>query len=314
MSSYILEKYLGLPSVSGYVLSSTTLGVRTWIAPGGGGGAWGTITGTLSDQLDLQAALDLKAPLASPTFTGVVTVPDASFALAKLANMATASLYYRKTAGAGAPEVNTLATLKTDLLLTGTNSGDQTSIVGITGTTAQFNTALTDNDFATLAGVEALSNKDLTAGTNSFPTLNQNTTGSAAKWTTARLLAGNSVDGSANATFANKFIVQGTADTGLTAAQFLGALGSGLVVNTTTTGVLSIAVSGTDVKTINGSSILGSGDLTVTGTAPDISLSILAPAVDETITAGYSAVLVRTYKIASGKKLTVGLAGRFRIL
>lgn len=29
---YKVEKYLGLPSVSGYVLSSTTLGVRSWIA------------------------------------------------------------------------------------------------------------------------------------------------------------------------------------------------------------------------------------------------------------------------------------------
>ena len=68
-----------------------------------------------------------------------------------------------------------------------------------------------------------------------------NTTGSAAKWTTARALAGNSVDGSAAVTFANKFVVQGTTDTGLTGAQFLGALGTGIVKNTTTTGVLSIA-------------------------------------------------------------------------
>jgi hypothetical protein len=83
-----------------------------------------------------------------------------------------------------------------------------------------------------------------------FPTLNQNTTGSAAKWTTARNLAGNSVDGSANVTFANKFIVQGTADTGLSAAQFLGALGTGIVKNTTTTGVLSIAVAA-DFPTLN---------------------------------------------------------------
>jgi hypothetical protein len=79
-----------------------------------------------------------------------------------------------------------------------------------------------------------------------FPTLNQNTTGSAAKWTTARNLAGNSVDGSANVAFANKFIVQGTTDTGLSAAQFLGALATGIVKNTTTTGVLSIAAAGTD--------------------------------------------------------------------
>lgn len=36
------------------------------------------------------------------------------------------------------------------------------TIVWITGTTAQFNTALTDNDFATLAGSETLTNKTLT--------------------------------------------------------------------------------------------------------------------------------------------------------
>ena len=42
---------------------------------GGGGAAWGGITGTLSSQTDLQNALDLKAPLASPTFTGTVTIP-----------------------------------------------------------------------------------------------------------------------------------------------------------------------------------------------------------------------------------------------
>lgn len=40
--------------------------------------AWGDITGTLSDQTDLQAALNLKAPLASPTFTGVPAAPTAA--------------------------------------------------------------------------------------------------------------------------------------------------------------------------------------------------------------------------------------------
>jgi hypothetical protein len=45
--------------------------------------------------------------------------------------------------------------------LSGTNTGDQTSIVGITGTIAQFNTAVTDADFATLAGAESLTNKKL---------------------------------------------------------------------------------------------------------------------------------------------------------
>jgi hypothetical protein len=36
--------------------------------------AWGDITGTLSTQTDLQTALDLKAPLASPALTGNVTI------------------------------------------------------------------------------------------------------------------------------------------------------------------------------------------------------------------------------------------------
>lgn len=74
------------------------------------------------------------------------TIDSGVVSLAKQADVATGTVFYRKTAGTGTPEVQTLATLKTDLGLTGTNSGDQTSIVGITGTKAQFNTAVTDGD------------------------------------------------------------------------------------------------------------------------------------------------------------------------
>jgi hypothetical protein len=73
-------------------------------------------------------------------------ITDANVTLAKMADVATGTVFYRKTASTGVPEVQTLATLKTDLGLTGTNSGDQTSIVGITGTKAQFNTAVSDGD------------------------------------------------------------------------------------------------------------------------------------------------------------------------
>lgn len=75
------------------------------------------------------------------------TIDNGAVTLAKQADMATASVVYRKTAGAGAPEVQSLATLKTDLGLTGTNTGDQTTIVGIAGTKAQFDTAVTDGNF-----------------------------------------------------------------------------------------------------------------------------------------------------------------------
>ncbi len=75
------------------------------------------------------------------------TIDNSVISLAKMADVATGTVFYRKTAGTGVPEVQTLATLKTDLGLTGTNSGDQTSIVGISGTMSQFDTACSDGDF-----------------------------------------------------------------------------------------------------------------------------------------------------------------------
>lgn len=89
------------------------------------------------------------------------TIDNGVVSLAKMADMVTSSLIYRKTAGSGAPEVNTLATLKTDLGLTGTNSGDQTiTLTGmVTGsgtgsfaaslgsfTKAQLDTAVSDGN------------------------------------------------------------------------------------------------------------------------------------------------------------------------
>lgn len=65
------------------------------------------------------------------------TIANDAVTLAKMANMATSSLIYRKTGGTGDPEVNTLATLKTDLGLSGTNTGDQSlaGLVPYTGAT-----------------------------------------------------------------------------------------------------------------------------------------------------------------------------------
>lgn len=47
----------------------------TWAVPaGGGGGTWGSITGTLSSQTDLQAALNAKLSLSGGTLTGPLTI------------------------------------------------------------------------------------------------------------------------------------------------------------------------------------------------------------------------------------------------
>ena len=66
-------------------------------ASAGGSASWGFITGTLSSQSDLNTALGLKAPLASPTFTGTVTIPagasiDGYLTNSTLSNGATSTL------------------------------------------------------------------------------------------------------------------------------------------------------------------------------------------------------------------------------
>lgn len=123
-----------------------------WATPSGGGGVSDGDKG------------DITVSGSGATWT----VDAGSITLAKQADMATASLVYRKTAGAGAPEVNTLATLKTDLGLTGTNSGDQTSIVGITGTKSEFNTACTDGDFLFSHEWTAIETIATTSGTSAI--------------------------------------------------------------------------------------------------------------------------------------------------
>jgi len=94
------ENSLGNPSVSGYILSSSTSGVRTWVAASSSSGtSWGLIAGTLSSQTDLQTALDLKLntssaastylPINNPTATGTLTSPTIANTLG--ANFATTS-------------------------------------------------------------------------------------------------------------------------------------------------------------------------------------------------------------------------------
>ncbi|MEG3144209.1 hypothetical protein U1839_06040 [Sphingomonas sp. RT2P30] len=95
------------------------------------------------------------------------TIASGAVTLAKQANMATGSVVYRKTAGGGAPEVQTLATIKADLGLAGTNSGDQTAITGNAGTSTKWATArnlsMTGDVSWTLTGVDGSANVGSTA-------------------------------------------------------------------------------------------------------------------------------------------------------
>lgn len=245
----------------------------------------------------------LKAPLASPTFTGTVTLPAGQVVNGvTLTTGGTSTTFLNgagsyvapftlTTTGSGAatfsagtlniptPSAGTSPPFADNAALVKNNSDNTKlaifSAAGITtATTRTYTLPNLSDTLDTISFTTALTNKDLTSGTNTFPTFNQNTTGSAAKWTTARNLAGNSVDGSANVAFANKFIVQGTTDSGLSAAQFLGALGTGLVKNTTTTGVLSIASAGTDYQAAGNYITALTGDVAASG--PGSSAATLA--------------------------------------
>jgi hypothetical protein len=93
------------------------------------------------------------------------------------------------------------------------NSGTGKNISSANGTTETFSVDKTGTILSggvavpTISSVSTLTNKDLTSGTNTFPTFNQNTTGSAATLTTSRTFRTNlvststaSFDGSANIT------------------------------------------------------------------------------------------------------------------
>ena len=97
------------------------------------------------------------------------TIDNSSVTLAKQADVASSTVFYRKSAGAGAPEVQTLSTLKTDLGLTGTNSGDQTITLtsDVTGSGTGSFAATIANDAVTYAKMQNVSATDRILGRQS---------------------------------------------------------------------------------------------------------------------------------------------------
>lgn len=170
-----------------------------------GGTLYGELTygadPSTGNALSRKTYVDTKAPIASPTFTG--TVSGITPTMVGLGNVTNNAQYFSggtdvavadggtgrstSTTAYGLIAAGTTATGAHQTIAPGTSGqflkSAGTSALGafaaitaadLTGTTAQFNTALSDNDFATLAGTETLSGKTLTTpniGTPSAGTL-----------------------------------------------------------------------------------------------------------------------------------------------
>lgn len=103
----------------------------------------------------------------------LATIANKAVTLAKMADMATASFLGRNSSGSGTPEVLSIATAKSMLNLSGTNTGDQTiTLTGdVTGTgTGSFATTIA-NDAVTLAKMANMATASL-LGRNSASTGN----------------------------------------------------------------------------------------------------------------------------------------------
>lgn len=190
-----------LTSTVGTKVLTNTAGVLTWETALGGG--------------DMVLA-------SVQTNSGAKTFLDTTLLLRNVANTFNGSFVNTNTAN----RIYTLKDASGTLAFTsditginsGTNTGDQTSIVGITGTIAQFNTAITDGDLATGGGTATGTNTGDNATNSQYSGLVSNAThtGDATGATALTVVA-----------------LNGTS---------LAGLATGILKNTTTTGVPSIAV------------------------------------------------------------------------
>jgi hypothetical protein len=142
--------------------------------------AWGAATGTLSNQTDLQAALNLKANLASPTLTGTPLAPTptlgdnstkiatTAYVLANAAGLASPAFTGTPTAPTATVDTNTTQLATTAFVLTQASSATPNMDgTGAVGTSVRF--ARADHTHPTDTSRAPLASPGLT-GTPTAPT------------------------------------------------------------------------------------------------------------------------------------------------
>jgi len=207
------------------------------------------ITVTNGDGVSGNPTISLPADVLIPT---VLTVPNTGLhildtnATHDLIIAAGSNLTADRTLTITTGDANQVLTMGGNATIAGTNTGDQTSIVGITGSLAEFNTALTGADFATGGGTAS--------GTNTGDqTSIVGITGTIAQFNTA-ITDGDLATGGGTATGTN------TGDQSI--FQTIAVSGQSNVVADTTTDTLTLAGANNLVITTN------AGTDTITFTPP----------------------------------------------